>query len=77
MLVKTLLALQAVDTGMDTRRVLTVNVPVISYGRPMGRSSNVDEKNLTALSKSESAEFDAKSLAYDDVLRKSGRLIAA
>jgi putative ABC transport system permease protein len=38
MLVKTLLALQAVDTGVDMRRVLTVNVPVISYGRPMGRS---------------------------------------
>ena len=28
----------------------------------------VDEKNLNALSKSESAELDAKSLAYDDVL---------
>jgi putative ABC transport system permease protein len=33
MLVKTLLALQAVDTGIDTRRVLSINVPVISYGR--------------------------------------------
>src|SRR5215471_17635075 len=33
MLVKTLLALQAVDTGIDTRRVLAINVPVISYGR--------------------------------------------
>jgi hypothetical protein len=37
MLVKTLLALQAVDTGMDTRRVLTVNVPVISYGKTDGQ----------------------------------------
>ena len=37
MLVKTLLALQAVDTGMDMRRVLTVNVPVISYGKSDGQ----------------------------------------
>jgi putative ABC transport system permease protein len=33
MLLKTLLALQAVDSGIDTRRVLSINVPVISYGR--------------------------------------------
>jgi predicted permease len=33
MLVKTLLALQAVNTGIDTRRVLSINVPVLSYGR--------------------------------------------
>jgi predicted permease len=33
MLVKTLLAIQAVDTGIDTRRVLAINVPVMSYGK--------------------------------------------
>jgi predicted permease len=33
MLLKTLLALQAVQTGIDTHRVLAINVPVISYGR--------------------------------------------
>ena len=33
MLLKTLLALQAVKTGIDTRRVLAINVPVMSYGR--------------------------------------------
>jgi len=33
MLLKTLLALQATETGMDTRRVLVLNVPVMSYGR--------------------------------------------
>jgi putative ABC transport system permease protein len=33
MLVKTLLSIQAVDTGIDTRRVLAINVPVVSYGR--------------------------------------------
>jgi predicted permease len=33
MLVKTLVSLQAVNTGMDTRRVLAINVPVMSYGR--------------------------------------------
>jgi predicted permease len=33
MLIKTLIALQSVETGFDTRRVLTVNVPVMSYGK--------------------------------------------
>ena len=33
MLLKTLLALQAAQTGFDTRHVLAVNVPVMSYGR--------------------------------------------
>ncbi len=33
MLLQTLLALQAVDTGMDMRRVLSINLPVISYQR--------------------------------------------
>jgi len=37
MLLKTLLALQAVQTGIDTRRVLAVNVPVLSYGRTDGQ----------------------------------------
>jgi putative ABC transport system permease protein len=37
MLLKTLLVLQAVDTGIDTRRVLSVNVPVVSYGRTDGQ----------------------------------------
>ncbi len=37
MLLKTLLALQAVHTGIDTRRVLAINVPVISYGRTDGQ----------------------------------------
>ena len=32
-LLKTLLALQAAPTGFDTRRVLAINVPVMSYGR--------------------------------------------
>jgi putative ABC transport system permease protein len=33
MLLKTLLALQSTQTGFDTRHVLAVNVPVMSYGR--------------------------------------------
>jgi putative ABC transport system permease protein len=37
MLLKTLLAVQAIDTGIDTRRVLAINVPVISYGRTDGQ----------------------------------------
>jgi len=32
-LVKTLLALQAVQTGFDTRHVLAINVPAMSYGK--------------------------------------------
>src|SRR5206468_6819671 len=33
MLLKTLLALQAAQTGLDTRHVLAINVPVMSYGK--------------------------------------------
>ena len=33
MLLKTLVALQAAQTGFDTRNVLALNVPVMSYGR--------------------------------------------
>ena len=32
-LIKTLVALQSVDTGFDTRRVLTASVPVMAYGK--------------------------------------------
>lgn len=34
MLLKTLLALQAAQAGFDTRNVLAINVPIISFGRP-------------------------------------------
>jgi predicted permease len=33
MLLKTLVALQTVETGLDTRHVLAMNVPIMSYGR--------------------------------------------
>jgi len=33
MLLKTLLSMQATQTGFDTRHVLAINVPVITYGR--------------------------------------------
>jgi predicted permease len=33
MLVKTLIALQTAQTGMDTRHVLAINVPAMSYGK--------------------------------------------
>jgi predicted permease len=33
MLLKTLLAIQAVQTGLDTRHVLAINVPAVSYGK--------------------------------------------
>jgi predicted permease len=37
MLLETLIALQAVQTGIDTRRVLAINVPILSYGRTEGQ----------------------------------------
>src|ERR1700682_5175529 len=37
MLLKTLLAMQAAQTGFDTHHVLALNVPVISYGRSPGQ----------------------------------------
>jgi len=40
MLLKALLALQDVQTGIDTRRVLAVNVPVITYGRTDDQTLN-------------------------------------
>ena len=40
MLVKTLLALQSAQTGVDTRRVLAVNVPVMSYGKTPDQVAN-------------------------------------
>jgi predicted permease len=33
MLLKTLLAMQAAQTGLDTRHVLAINVPAVSYGK--------------------------------------------
>src|SRR5467141_4816667 len=33
MLIKTLLTLQAAQTGLDTRHVLAINVPAVSYGK--------------------------------------------
>jgi len=36
-LIRTLMELQAVQTGIDTRRVLAMNVPVLSYGRTDGQ----------------------------------------
>ena len=36
MLMKTLISLQAAQTGFDTRRVLTVNVPVMSLWQDAG-----------------------------------------
>src|SRR5579883_405848 len=41
MLVKTLLSLQTVKTVFDTRHVLTVNVPPVSYGRTQEQINNV------------------------------------
>ena len=39
MLLKALLALQSVETGLDVHKVLALNVPVVAYDRAAPRSS--------------------------------------
>ena len=46
MLLKTLLALQAAQTGMDTRHVLAMNVPVITYGKPPAQVVNFYKESI-------------------------------
>lgn len=50
MLVKTLLALQAAQTSMDTRRVLAMNVPVVSYGKESGQIVNFYQEAIRQIS---------------------------
>jgi predicted permease len=40
MLIKTLLTLQATETGFDMHRVLAMNVPIMSYGKSSGQIIN-------------------------------------
>ncbi|HTU45182.1 MAG TPA: ADOP family duplicated permease [Bryobacteraceae bacterium] len=46
MLLKTLLAMQAVQTGLDTRHVLAMNVPVMSYGRSQEQVINFYKETI-------------------------------
>jgi putative ABC transport system permease protein len=46
MLLKTLLALQAAHTGMDTRQVLAMNVPVMEYGKSPEQIVNFYRESL-------------------------------
>ncbi len=55
MLLKTLLAMQAARTGMDTRQVLAMNVPVMEYGKTQVQVVN----NFTKNPSSRSAPFRA------------------
>ena len=48
MLLKTLLALQAAQTGFDTRHVLAMNVPVMSYGKTPEQIAGLLQGNDTA-----------------------------
>jgi putative ABC transport system permease protein len=50
MLVKTLLALQSAKTGVDTRQVLAMNVPVMSYGRKPEQVINLYKETLREIS---------------------------
>lgn len=46
MLVKTLLSLQSVQTGFDTHRVLTVNLPIMSYGKTPDQILNFYKESI-------------------------------
>jgi predicted permease len=46
MLVKTLLALQAAQTGIDTRHVLAMNVPVMEYGKAPDQVVNFYKESI-------------------------------
>jgi putative ABC transport system permease protein len=50
MLVKTLLSLQSAKTGMDTRQVLAMNVPVMSYGKQPDQVVNFYKESLRQIS---------------------------
>ena len=52
MLLKTLLALQAAQTGFDTRHVLAMNVPVMSYGQDAGSDRRLLQGSDPARSRS-------------------------
>jgi len=46
MLIKTLLTLQATQTGFDTQRVLAINMPVMSYGKSADQIINFYRETL-------------------------------
>lgn len=50
MLLKTLLALQAAQTGMDIRQVLAMNVPVMSYGKSTEQVVNFYKETVREIS---------------------------
>jgi predicted permease len=45
-LVNTLLSLQSVETGFDTRRVLALNVPVVAYGKTPEQIVNLYKESI-------------------------------
>jgi predicted permease len=50
MLLNALLALQSAETGFDTRRVLALNVPVVSYGRTSDQITAFYKETLRRIS---------------------------
>jgi putative ABC transport system permease protein len=51
MLLTTLLALQAAQTGFDTRQVLAINVPVMSYGKTPDQVTDFYRETIRQISK--------------------------
>ncbi len=49
-LIKTLLFLQAAQTGMDTRQVLAMNVPIMSYGKAPGEVVSFYKESIRQIS---------------------------
>jgi putative ABC transport system permease protein len=50
MLIKTLLSLQATQTGLDTRHVLVMNVPPMTYGRNDDQITNFYQETIRRVS---------------------------
>jgi putative ABC transport system permease protein len=50
MLVKTLLSLQSAKTGLDTRQVLAMNVPIMSYGKKPEQVVNFYKESIREIS---------------------------
>jgi putative ABC transport system permease protein len=50
MLLKTLISLQAVQTGMDTRHVLAMNVPIMEYGKTKAQVVNFYKESIREIS---------------------------
>jgi putative ABC transport system permease protein len=71
-LLKTLLALQSAQTGLDTRQVLAMNVPVVTYGKPAEKVVNFYKESIRQIK--ELPGVDAVALGTTVPWRDAGQL---